>query len=90
MTPYRCTCCVCRRREVVLMPFVTVHDVAQLTEGLCRDCLTLVAPDRRRVLREARLELRLSPGLAQIVFFYRAWEAVRLSAQERYHGRRAA
>lgn len=90
MRPQRCTCCVCRRRDIVLMPFLTIHDIVQLTEGMCRTCLALAARDRRAVLRQARLELRVSPGLAQIVLFYRAWEAVRLSALERYSARRAA
>lgn len=90
MSPYRCACCVCQRRDVVLMPFLAIHDIVQLTEGMCRSCLALAAPDRRQLLRQARLELRLSPGLAQIVLFYQAWEAVKMSALERHDARRAA
>ena len=76
-------------RSVRLTPFATVIGFIDLTEGLCRECLELAAPDRRALLAATRLELRLSPGLGQIVMFVRAWDAVKMSAAER-SGRRAA
>lgn len=88
--PVVCRCCNpgCSH-SVRLMPFATVGGFVNLTEGLCRDCLARAASDRRALLAATRLELRLSPGLAQIVMFVRAWEAVKMSVGER-SGRRAA
>lgn len=60
-----------------------------VTEGLCAEHLALVAPDRLTLLRAARLELASAPGLAQIVLFAQAWEAVKMSATERAVGRAA-
>lgn len=85
-----CRCCNPGCRNTVrLIPFATVIGFVDLTEGLCRDCLQLAAPDRRALLATARLELRLTPGLAQIVLMARAWEAVKMSVAER-SGKRAA
>ncbi|MBN9334703.1 hypothetical protein [Devosia sp.] len=75
--------------SVRLVPFATVMGFVDLTEGLCRDCLEQAAPDRRALLATARLELRLTPGLAQIVLLVRAWDAVKMSVAER-SSRRAA
>jgi len=60
-----------------------------VTEGLCATHLALVAPDRLTLLRAARLELMAAPGLAEIVLFMQAWEAVKMSAAERAIGRAA-
>lgn len=88
--PVVCRCCNpgCAH-SVRLMPFATVGGFVDLIEGLCRDCLGRAAPDRRALFVAARLELRLSPGLAEIVMFVRAWEAVKMSVGER-SARRAA
>lgn len=83
MRPIRQAPCCCCGHWVQLMPFLTIADIVDLTEGMCRDCLRTAAPDRRALLREARLELRLCPGLGQIVLFFRAWESVKASAIER-------
>lgn len=79
-----CRCCNpgCTA-TVKLLPFATVTGFVDLTEGLCRQCLERAAPDRRALFSAARLELRLSPGLAQIVLFVRAWDAVKMSVGER-------
>lgn len=85
-----CRCCNPGCRNLVrLVPFATVIGFVDLTEGLCRDCLQLAAPDRRALLATTRLELRLTPGLSQIVLMARAWEAVKMSVAER-SGKRAA
>lgn len=68
---------------VMLKPLATLGGDVDLTEGLCRQCLARASRDRRSLLAAARLEFRLCPGLAQIVMFVRAWEAVKMSAGER-------
>jgi hypothetical protein len=79
-----CRCCNPGCTTMVrLMPFATVGGFVDLTEGLCRACLERAAPDRRALFVAARLELRFSPGLAQIVMFVRAWDAVKMSVGER-------
>jgi hypothetical protein len=57
-----------------------------LTEGLCSAHMALAAPDRVMLFRDARVELQGSQGLAQIVLFVQAWEAVKMSAIERATG----
>tara|TARA_R110000765_G_scaffold156519_1_gene259440 strand:+ start:148 stop:411 length:264 start_codon:yes stop_codon:yes gene_type:complete len=83
-------CCVpgCSAK-VELMQLRLACGPLDVTEGLCAEHLALVAPDRLTLLRAARLELASSPGLAEIVLFVRAWEAVKMSAAERDLGRAA-
>lgn len=89
MTPAReLPCCGCGRWQTVL-PFVTVRSHLDLTEAVCRRCYRLAPAAVRAALRSARLDMRLDDGLDQTVLLFRAWEAVRLSIQERSH-RRAA
>lgn len=85
MRPVRqCRCCVPGCRQTVrLVPFVTLVSAIDLTEGLCRRHLAMVDRERRQLLRAARLELRLSPHLAEAALFVRAWQAVRMQAVER-------
>lgn len=66
-----------------LKPLRTAIGPLDMTEGLCSQHMSLAAPDRVLVLRAARLDLMASPGLAEIVLFVRAWEAVKMSAIER-------
>lgn len=73
-----------------LMPFVTVTEAFNQDEGLCRRCLASVDRDRRALLIQARFELRVSPHLAELLFFQRAWEVVRNQAVERASFRRVA
>ncbi|HEV7345760.1 MAG TPA: hypothetical protein VGN60_09050 [Devosia sp.] len=84
MNVVSCRCCNPGCTAMVrLTPFATVSGFVDLTEGLCRECLERAAPDRRALFVAARLELRLCPGLAQIVMFVRAWDAVKMSVGER-------
>lgn len=87
----RCSCSVpgCGR-TVTIMPFLTIRSRHDLLAGLCREHLRLVDPDRRRVLRDARLEFRLSPSLAGAILFQRAWRIVEAQAIERASGKAAA
>ncbi len=85
-----CPCAIpgCRGRAR-LTPLRTAIGPLNLTEGLCAHHMRLASPDRVLVMRAARLELMVSPGLEEIVLFVRAWEAVKMSAQERDVGRAA-
>jgi hypothetical protein len=84
MSPVTCRCCNPGCTTMVrLAPFATVTGFVDLTEGMCRVCLERAAPDRRALFAAARLELRLSPGLAQIVMLVRAWDALKMSVGER-------
>ncbi|MCF1744634.1 hypothetical protein [Paradevosia shaoguanensis] len=89
ITPCSCSVPGCDR-TITIMPFLTIRSRHDLLGGLCRDHLRLVDPDRRRVLRDARLEFRLSPSLAGAVLFQRAWRIVEAQAIERAGSRRAA
>lgn len=84
MSIVECPCAVpgCRGRAR-LKPLRTAIGPLDLTEGLCPHHMALAAPDRVLVLRAARLDLMANPGLAEIVLFVRAWEAVKMSAMER-------
>lgn len=86
-----CQCCVpgCGR-TVRLTPFMTVRELVDLTEGLCREHLRAVDPEWRMLLRQARLDLRLFPFLEEANLFRRAWQVVKLQAIERASGRAAA
>lgn len=85
-----CRCCVpgCQAK-VQLMTLRMAYGPLDLTEGLCSRHLALAAPDRVLLLRAARLELMAAQGLAEIVLFVQAWEAVKMSAMERDVGRAA-
>lgn len=75
---------------ISLMPFLTITEAVDLTDGLCRDCLGRVDKDRRNLLRAARLELRVSPHLAELLFFQRCWDVVFAQAVERFPRARSA
>lgn len=88
MRQIRVVPCCCCGHPVPLTPFLTCYGMVDLHEGLCRNCLGLVDGDRRQLLRDVRLELRICPE--PFTLFLQIWRSAKAQASERHHRRRAA
>lgn len=82
--------CACCRADIPAPAIKTLAGDFVAPWGLCRRCWRLVSPDRRKVLRRARLEYRALPFMEASIVFYRAWELALMEAQARDAWRGAA
>jgi hypothetical protein len=82
-----CECCGADLAQPVIS---TIAGEFMPPWGLCRACWRFVPRVYRRTLRQARLEYRLSPFMAQAALYQRAWQACLTEALAAYGWRESA